>query len=80
LRRRDPKELFDAATAGDRLAVARLISLVEEGGTAAREVGRLTFPRTGNAYTVGITGAPGAGKSTLTDGLIGEVRAAGDEV
>ena len=80
MRRRDPKELFDAATGGDRLAVARLISLVEEGGAAAREVGRLTFPRTGNAYTVGITGAPGAGKSTLTDGLIGEVRSAGDEV
>jgi LAO/AO transport system kinase len=80
LRRRDPKELFDAATSGDRVAVARLISLVEEGGTAAREVGRLTFPRTGNAYTVGITGAPGAGKSTLTDRLIAEVRSAGDEV
>ena len=80
MRRRDPKELFDAAIGGDRVAVARLISLVEEGGAAAREVGRLTFPRTGNAYTVGITGAPGAGKSTLTDRIIAEVRAAGDEV
>jgi LAO/AO transport system kinase len=78
--RRDPKDLFDAATSGDRAAVARLISLVEEGGDAAREVGRLTFPRTGNAYTVGITGAPGTGKSTLTDRLIAEVREGGDEV
>jgi LAO/AO transport system kinase len=80
LRGRDPGALFDAATQGDRLAIARLISLVEEGGEAAREVGRRTFPRTGTAYTVGITGAPGAGKSTLTDRLIGEVRAGGDEV
>jgi LAO/AO transport system kinase len=53
---------------------------VEEGGDAAREVGRLTYPRTGTAYTVGITGAPGAGKSTLTDRLIAEVRAGGEEV
>jgi LAO/AO transport system kinase len=43
-------------------------------------VGRLTFPSSGHAYTVGITGAPGAGKSTLTDGLIRLVRAAGQEV
>jgi LAO/AO transport system kinase len=80
VRRRDPKELLDAATAGDRAAVARLISLVEEGGDGAREVGRLTFPRSGRAYTVGITGAPGTGKSTLTDRLIGEVRSGGEEV
>jgi LAO/AO transport system kinase len=80
VRRRDPQELFDAATSGDRVAMARLISLVEEGGEPAREIGRLTFPRTGNAYTVGITGAPGAGKSTITDGLIGELRAGGEAV
>ncbi|HEY3239555.1 MAG TPA: methylmalonyl Co-A mutase-associated GTPase MeaB, partial [Acidimicrobiia bacterium] len=53
---------------------------VEEGGAAAREVGRLTFPRTGNAYTVGITGAPGSGKSTLTDRLIARIRKDGAEV
>jgi LAO/AO transport system kinase len=65
---------------GDRTAVARLISLVERGGAVAREVGRLTYPLSGRAYTVGITGAPGAGKSTLTDGLIRLVRAGGKEV
>src|SRR5207245_9662586 len=65
---------------GGRVPGAGLSRLVDEGGTAAREVGRLTVPRTGNAYTVGITGAPGAGKSTLTDRLIAEVRSAGDEV
>ena len=41
---------------------------------------RRIHPLGGNAYTVGITGAPGAGKSTLTDGLIREVRSQGAEV
>ena len=77
LRTRDPDDLVDAAAAGDRTAVARLISLVERGGDTARVVGRLTYRRGGKAYTVGITGAPGAGKSTLTDRLITEIRADG---
>jgi LAO/AO transport system kinase len=80
VRRRDPQSLVAAATAGDRSAVARLISLVERGGDAAREAGRLVYPHTGNTFTVGITGAPGAGKSTLTSRLIGELRRAGEEV
>ena len=80
MRNRDSKELVDAALAGDRSAVARLISAVERGGSSAREVGRLVYPHTGDAYTVGITGAPGAGKSTLTDRLIGVVRGLGSEV
>ena len=67
MRRRDPAELLDAARAGDRGALARLLSLVERGGDAAREVGRLAYPLGGEAYTVGLTGAPGAGKSTLTE-------------
>jgi LAO/AO transport system kinase len=73
-------ELVDAARAGDRGAVARLISLVERGGPDALAVARAVFPLGGKAYTVGITGAPGAGKSTLTDRLITARRAAGDEV
>jgi LAO/AO transport system kinase len=77
---RDPEQLVAAATNGDRAAVARLISLVERGGESAYAVGRLVHPRGGNAYTVGITGPPGAGKSTLTDRLIGELRGAGHEV
>ena len=48
--------------------------------TEARAVGRLTHPQGGRAYTVGITGAPGAGKSTLTNALLRRVRAAGDTV
>jgi LAO/AO transport system kinase len=80
VRSRDPKELVEAATSGDRAALARLLSLVERGGTPAREVGALTYPRGGRAYTVGITGAPGAGKSTLTNRLIEVVRRRGSEV
>jgi LAO/AO transport system kinase len=67
-------DLFAAACAGDRGAVARLLSLVERGGDEAREVGRLASPLGGNAYTVGLTGAPGAGKSTLTSAAIGHLR------
>ena len=54
--------------------------MVERGGDPSRDVGRLTHPLAGQAYTVGITGAPGAGKSTLTSRLIALRRAAGDEV
>ena len=79
MRTRDPKELVELAVAGDRGALARLISLVEQGGEPAREVGRLTYPLGGRTYTVGITGAPGAGKSTLTNRLIAVARAAGTE-
>ncbi len=76
----DPAELVAAATDGDRVALARLLSLVEEGGPAAREVSRLVHPHTGRAVTVGITGSPGAGKSTLTSSLVGCLRADGLEV
>ena len=79
-RSRDPNVLVEAAIGGDRAAVARLLSLVERGGAGARETGALTYPRGGAAYTVGITGAPGAGKSTLTNRLIEVVRATGVEV
>ncbi len=79
-RSRDPEALVEAAASGDRSAVARLISVVERGGEGARAVGHLTFPRSGQAYTVGITGPPGAGKSTLTDRLIHVIRTGGDQV
>jgi LAO/AO transport system kinase len=71
----DPTELFANAVTGDRGALARLLSLIERGGDDARTIGRLTYPKSGNAYTVGITGAPGAGKSTLTSAVIGHLRA-----
>lgn len=59
--------LIDQLLSGDRRALARLITLIE-GGEAARVL-ELVHPRTGSAYTIGVTGPPGAGKSTLADGL-----------
>jgi LAO/AO transport system kinase len=75
-----PGDLAAAARSGDRAALARLLSLVERGGDAAREVGRLTHGQGVDAYTVGLTGSPGAGKSTLTNALVGVVRRAGERV
>lgn len=76
----DPDELIALARNGDRAALARLISLVEQGGVTARAVGRVTHPLGGQAYTIGITGAPGSGKSTLTNALVTEMRRGGDVV
>lgn len=56
------------------------MSLVERGDGEARAVSRAAFPRAGRAYTVGIAGPPGVGKSTLTDGLIAHIRAGGGQV
>ncbi|HEX4540834.1 MAG TPA: methylmalonyl Co-A mutase-associated GTPase MeaB [Acidimicrobiales bacterium] len=78
--RADAEQLVAAAIEGDRGSLARLISLVERGGPQARAVGRLTYPKGGRAYSVGITGAPGSGKSTLTDRLIAEARGQGGQV
>jgi LAO/AO transport system kinase len=80
LRNADPERLFTAARAGDRAALARLLSLVERGGDEAHAVGRLAYSRSGGAHTVGITGSPGAGKSTLTSALITHLRSRGEEV
>jgi LAO/AO transport system kinase len=77
---RDPAALVAAARRGDRAALARALSLVEQGGPEAREVGRLAHPHGGHAYTVGVTGAPGGGKSTLVNALLGTIRAGGDPV
>ena len=70
----DPLQLFELAVDGDRGALARLLSLIERGGEEARTIARLTYPKSGSGYTVGITGAPGAGKSTLTSATIGHLR------
>lgn len=80
MRSRDPKQLVEAAVGGDRASLARLLSLVERGGDGARAAGRLAFPHGGATYAVGITGAPGAGKSTLTNRLIEVTRRTGGEV
>jgi LAO/AO transport system kinase len=77
---RDPVELAQRALHADRAAIAKLISLVEQGGRAGDDAVANLFSHTGRAYTVGITGAPGSGKSTLTDKLIARIRRDGDEV
>ncbi|KAB2958243.1 MAG: methylmalonyl Co-A mutase-associated GTPase MeaB [Thermoanaerobaculia bacterium] len=61
-------------------AVARAISVVEAGGAAQAELVRRLYPATGRARTVGITGPPGAGKSTLVDRLAAAARARGETV
>lgn len=66
--------LVERALKRDRVAIAKLISLVEDGGPDLPAAMAAIFPHTGKALTIGITGAPGAGKSTLTEGLIGEIR------
>ena len=76
----DAAALVESARDGNRTALARLLSMVERGGEPARAVGRLTYPLGGTARTIGITGAPGAGKSTLTSALIGAMRADGLDV
>lgn len=75
-----PLESLDAARSGDRSALARLLSVVEAGGPSARELARLAHPLAGSAHTVGITGAPGAGKSTLTGALVSCWREADERV
>jgi LAO/AO transport system kinase len=76
----DPSDLVDAARAGDRRALARVLSAVERGGAAARAVAERVHPLGGRAHTVGVTGSPGAGKSTLTSGFVAALRSTGAEV
>jgi LAO/AO transport system kinase len=73
--------LLDAARAGERGPLARLLTMVERGGEAAHAVARAAATASDvDGYTVGITGAPGAGKSTLTNALVGVMRTDGVEL
>ena len=73
-------DLVDRMLAGDRRALARLITRVENREPGVPDVMRRAHPRTGRAYTVGITGPPGAGKSTLVDRLTAAIRKTGATV
>ncbi len=66
--------LSERVLAGDPRAVARAISLIEDESPQGADLIRGIFARTGGAYLVGVTGSPGAGKSTLVDRLIAELR------
>jgi LAO/AO transport system kinase len=75
-----PSSELDRARNGDVRALARLISLVEDGSAQVRSVIKELLPFTGGARVIGLTGAPGVGKSTLTGALIGAFRAEGRRV
>src|SRR4051812_4027167 len=68
--------LAAAVREGDRRALARAITLVENSDPLAYELVREVYPETGSAYVVGITGPPGVGKSTLIAALVRHIRAA----
>jgi LAO/AO transport system kinase len=73
-------DLSDRVLAGDVRAAARLMRLIDDAQPAAEEALRELWPRTGRAQIVGITGNPGAGKSTLVDRLIAHLRSQGKTV
>lgn len=73
-------DIFTRACDGDRRAIGRVLSIAERGGTDSIELGELAHKLTGNAHVVGITGAPGAGKSTLTGRLAATLAASGRRV
>ncbi len=77
----DVGRLVERLRGGDGRAVARLISLVEDGvRERLREVAEALNPSSGKAQVIGLTGAPGVGKSTMCDALVGAFRAAGHSV
>jgi LAO/AO transport system kinase len=75
--RQNPLDLATAAVQGDRRALARLLTAVENRAPGADAALAALFPRTGRAWRIGVTGAPGTGKSTLVTALAQHYRAQG---
>ena len=73
-------ELVTGVLAGDRRALARSISLVEDGEPEGAEIVRRIYPSTGRATSIGVTGPPGVGKSSLVSALVGHARGLGKSV
>jgi LAO/AO transport system kinase len=76
----DTDDLAERVQAGDQRALARVISLIENGDTRVRSVMKALAPWAGGARVIGLTGAPGAGKSTVTAALVKAFRSAGQKV
>jgi len=76
----NPEQLVKSLLDGSMPALARVLSLIEEGGERGQACLRLLYPSTGNIRVTGVTGSPGAGKSTLVNGLAEELVAQGSKV
>ena len=72
--------IAERVISGDIRSVARLIRDIDDGVVDVRKTLKELYPHTGRAYVVGITGAPGVGKSTLVDAMIGHLRKSGRTV
>ncbi len=70
-------DLTERILSGDRRAIAQAISMVEDGAEGLAEISAELYAHTGRAYTVGLTGSPGVGKSTLAGALVGHARQLG---
>ena len=77
---RAPQDLVAQALAGDRRSLARAITLVENGAPGTQGLLSALFPHAGRALVIGVTGPPGAGKSSLVDRLTAHLRAQGKTV
>src|SRR3954468_1612247 len=77
---RTAAELTDLLLAGDKRALARAISLVEDDAPGGWALVREVYPKTGKAHIIGFTGPPGVGKSTLIGALVKNARAREREV
>lgn len=67
-------QLVEKMFAGETVALSRIISLIEDRGENLKEIVNQIYPLTGNAFVIGITGPPGAGKSTFTDKIVKKLR------
>ena len=76
----DVAKLAEQVLAGERRGIARAISLVEDGSPHLVQLSKSIYPRTGHAYTIGLTGSPGVGKSSLAEQLVRTVRGRDQDV